>query len=119
VHVSQIPNLVRKISNPAIHSLFRSILCYHEASKYKDCTQRRGPRRWVERRSCGMNSPNKGRLRLAAGISKIQDQREVAIVNGNAGDIDDAGDALLDMCEIVSIAMIVIALGTPLILPKL
>jgi hypothetical protein len=66
-----------------------------------------------------MNSPNEGRLRLAAGVSKIQDQWEVAIVNGNAGDIDDAGDALLDMCELVSIAMTVTALGAPLILPRL
>jgi hypothetical protein len=41
------------------------------------------------------NSPNEGRLRLAVGVAKIQNQWEVAIVDGNTGDIDDAGDALL------------------------
>ena len=36
------------------------------------------------------------------GVSEIEDQGEVAVVDGDAGDIDDAGDAFLStvsMCE--------------------
>jgi hypothetical protein len=51
-------------------------------------------RRWL---GCGVDSPNERWLRLAAGVSKIEDQGKVSIVNGNTGDIDNAGDALLDM----------------------
>jgi hypothetical protein len=65
-----------------------------------------------------VHSPNEGRFRLAVGVPKVQNQREIAIVNGNAGDIDDAGDALLDMCELVPVATPVIAVGAPLTLPK-
>lgn len=40
-------------------------------------------------------SPDEGGLWLALRIAKVQDQREVAVVDGNAGDINDARDALL------------------------
>lgn len=40
-------------------------------------------------------SPDEGRLWLATRVSKVQNQGEIAIVDGNTGDIDDAGDALL------------------------
>jgi hypothetical protein len=47
------------------------------------------------------NSPNEGGLRLAVGVTKIQNQWEVAIVNGDTGDIDDAGDALLQIRQYI------------------
>ena len=40
-------------------------------------------------------SPDERRLRLASGVSEVQDQRQVAVVDSDAGDIDDARDALL------------------------
>jgi hypothetical protein len=46
-----------------------------------------------------MHSPNEGWLWLAAGVSEVQDQGEVAVVDGHARDIDDASDALLELCE--------------------
>lgn len=53
-------------------------------------------------RSCSswVDSPDERRLWLAAGISEVQDQGEVAVVNGHARDIDDASDALLQLCEL-------------------
>lgn len=36
------------------------------------------------------------------GVSEVEDQGEIAVVDGDAGDVDDAGDALLStvsMCE--------------------
>lgn len=42
-----------------------------------------------------MNSPDERGLGLAVGVAKIQDQWEVSVVNSNAGDVDDARDALL------------------------
>jgi hypothetical protein len=45
--------------------------------------------------SSGTDSPNERWLGLAAGVSKIQNQGEIAVVDGNAGDINDARDALL------------------------
>lgn len=41
------------------------------------------------------SSPNEGRLGLAARVSEIQDEREIAVVDGDPGDVDDASDALL------------------------
>lgn len=41
-----------------------------------------------------------GGLGLAAGVSEPEDQREIAIVYRNAGDIDDASDALLRMVSL-------------------
>ena len=49
-----------------------------------------------ERWEC--DSPDEGRLRLAAGVSEVQNQREISVVNGDTGDIDDARDALLELC---------------------
>lgn len=42
------------------------------------------------------HSPDERRPRLAARVAEIEDQREVAVVDRDAGDIDDAGNALLD-----------------------
>lgn len=39
--------------------------------------------------------PDERGLGLALGVAKVEDQREVAVVDGDAGDVDDAGDALL------------------------
>jgi hypothetical protein len=47
-----------------------------------------GRRVWVD-------SPNERRLWLAPGVSEVQNQRQISIVNGDAGDINDARDALL------------------------
>jgi hypothetical protein len=57
--------------------------------------------RCVPRRIIWADSPNEGGLRLAVGVTKIQNQREVAIVNGDTGDIDDAGDALLQIRQYI------------------
>ncbi|KAF1942045.1 RNA-binding domain-containing protein [Clathrospora elynae] len=46
-------------------------------------------------RKLDMDSPDERRLGLNARVTEIQDQREIAVVDGNAGDIDDARDALL------------------------
>ena len=43
----------------------------------------------------GIDSPDERGLRLAARVSEVEDQGEVAVVDGDAGDVDDAGDALL------------------------
>jgi len=43
-------------------------------------------------------SPDERRLGLAVCISEIEDQWEVAVVDGDARDVDDAGDALLVAC---------------------
>lgn len=39
--------------------------------------------------------PDEGGLRLALGVAKVQNQRQVTVVDGDARDIDDARDALL------------------------
>ena len=39
--------------------------------------------------------PDEGGLRLALGVAKVEDQGQVAVVDGDTGDIDDARDALL------------------------
>jgi len=44
------------------------------------------------------DSPDEGRLWLAAGVSEVQNQREISVMNGDTGDIDDARDALLELC---------------------
>ena len=46
----------------------------------------------------GVDSPDESRLWLAAGVSEVQNQRKIAVVDGHAGDIDDARDALLQLC---------------------
>lgn len=40
-------------------------------------------------------SPDKGRLGLAARVSEVEDQWQIAIVYRDAGDVDDARNALL------------------------
>jgi hypothetical protein len=44
-------------------------------------------------------SPDERGLRLALGVAKVQDQGQVSIVDGDAGDIDDARNALLELCQ--------------------
>jgi hypothetical protein len=44
-------------------------------------------------------SPNEGGLGLALGVAKVQDQGQVPVVDGDAGDIDDARNALLELCQ--------------------
>jgi hypothetical protein len=39
--------------------------------------------------------PDEGGLGLALGVANVEDQGQVAVVDGDAGDIDDARDALL------------------------
>ena len=39
--------------------------------------------------------PDEGGLRLALRVTQVEDQGQVAVVDGDAGDIDDARDALL------------------------
>lgn len=39
--------------------------------------------------------PDERGLGLALRVAKVEDQRQVAVVDGDAGDIDDARDALL------------------------
>jgi hypothetical protein len=46
----------------------------------------------------GDDLPDEGGLRLALGVAQVQDQGQVAVVDGDAGDIDDARDALLWSC---------------------
>lgn len=48
-----------------------------------------------------MNSPDERWLGLASRVTEIQNQREVAVVNSDAGDIDDARNALLVDCQCV------------------
>lgn len=43
----------------------------------------------------GEGVPDERGLGLALGVAQVEDQREVAVVDGDARDIDDAGDALL------------------------
>ena len=43
--------------------------------------------------------PDEGGLGLALRVAKVEDQGQVAVVNGDAGDIDDARDALLLLYE--------------------
>jgi hypothetical protein len=63
----------------------------------------------VERRGCGDVSwwfcrvlseivPDERGLGLALRVAKVEDQRQVAVVDGDAGDVDDARDALLLPC---------------------
>ena len=47
------------------------------------------------RESSGTDLPDERWLGLAARVPKVQNQGEIAVVNGNAGDINDAPDALL------------------------
>ena len=44
-------------------------------------------------------SPDEGGLGLALGVAKVQDQGQVSVVDGDAGDIDDARNALLELCQ--------------------
>lgn len=41
------------------------------------------------------NSPDERRLGLASGVAEVQNQRKVAVVDSDTGDINDARDALL------------------------
>lgn len=50
------------------------------------------------RRSIGLNSPNQRRLGLTLRVPEVQNERKISVVDGDAGDIDDAGDALLVGC---------------------
>lgn len=43
---------------------------------------------------CGCVPDERG-LGLALGVAKVEDQGQVAVVDGDAGDVDDARDALL------------------------
>lgn len=43
-----------------------------------------------------IDSPDERGLWLAAGVSEVQNQRQVAVVDSDTGDIDDARDALLE-----------------------
>ena len=43
--------------------------------------------------------PDEGGFRLALRVAKIEDQRQIAVVDSDTGDIDDARDALLLLCE--------------------
>jgi len=45
----------------------------------------------------GREEADERRLGLAVCISEIEDQWEVAVVDGDARDVDDAGDALLGL----------------------
>lgn len=49
----------------------------------------------VTRLGDGREQPNEGGLRLAAGVSEVEDQRKVSVVDSDARDVDDASDALL------------------------
>jgi hypothetical protein len=42
--------------------------------------------------------PDERGLGLALRVAKVEDQRQVAVVDGDAGDVDDARDALLLPC---------------------
>ena len=42
-----------------------------------------------------VDSPDERRLRLALGVTKIEDQRKVTVMDGDAGDINDTRNALL------------------------
>lgn len=52
----------------------------------------------ADRTPVRMHSPDERWLWFAAGVSEVQNKREVAVVNGHAGDINDASDALLQLC---------------------
>lgn len=47
---------------------------------------------------CLAGVPDEGGLGLALGVAKVEDQRQVAVVDGDAGDVDDARNALLEVC---------------------
>jgi hypothetical protein len=50
---------------------------------------------WGIRRRLSEGVPDERGLGLALGVANVEDQGQVAVVNGDAGDIDDARDALL------------------------
>ena len=40
-------------------------------------------------------SPDQRGSRVAPGVAKVEDQRQVAVLDGDAAEVDDTGDALL------------------------
>ena len=40
-------------------------------------------------------SPDQRRSRVAPGVAEVEDQRQVAVLDGDAAKVDDTGDALL------------------------
>jgi hypothetical protein len=50
---------------------------------------------WGIRNRLSEGVPDEGGLGLALGVADVEDQGQVAVVDGDAGDIDDARDALL------------------------